>query len=94
MNTVMDYETWVEEHDDELYILAYEMGYTTEPEYDAENFALVQYEEYLRAECFHCNFQGTSTCYNCPAEGSTMEVSALLTIPAEALTEDDSDIPF
>ena len=94
MNTILNYETWIEQNNDNLYILAAESGADREYDFDGNKFCEEQYEDYLRSECFHCNFDGTDICYNCPAYGAVVNTNILIEVPAEALTGDDSDILF
>ena len=47
---MLTFTEYCEINDEELYILAAETGAYLEPEYDAEEFAWEQYEEYLKAQ--------------------------------------------
>ena len=49
MNTILNYETWIEQNNDNLYILAAESGVDREYDFDEDRFCEEQYEDYLKA---------------------------------------------
>ena len=75
MNTILDYEAWAETYEEELYILAAESGADREYDFDEDRFYEKQYEEYLKAECHHCDFYQTKVCYDCPAHESIVNTN-------------------
>ena len=56
---MLDFETWYNENEDELYIKAAETGADREYDYDAEVFAEAQYEQYLNIQ------EALMSCLNC-----------------------------
>lgn len=86
MNTILEYDKWAEKYETELNAIE-ELSQDTD-------FLINQYEDYLKTECFYCNFYKTSVCRDCPAEGVMVDFNTLARNPIKTSQEDVSDIPF